>query len=69
MKLLRSSARAIARRISGLSNGGASRFTIKLVLWLAGCNSQTACGASFCMSFISGTVSAERERQDRTCRR
>src|ERR1700716_4615704 len=56
MKLLRSGARAIARRISGWSKGGASRFTIKLVLWFAGSKSQTVFGASLFMFFISGTV-------------
>src|SRR5947209_962409 len=56
IKLLRSSARAIARRTSRLSNGGASLFTIKLVLWFAGATSHTAFGACSLMFFIRGTV-------------
>src|SRR5260370_17648569 len=37
-----------------LFRSGASRFTIKLVLWFAGSNSQAACGASLCISLING---------------
>src|SRR5205085_2293848 len=55
IKALRSSARAIARRISGLSNGGASRLTSKLVVPFVVRNSQIACGAWLLMSFNSGT--------------
>ncbi len=46
----------MARRIAGLSKGGASRFTIKLVLWFVGTKSQTAFGASVFIFFISGAV-------------
>ena len=55
IKALRSSASIIARRISGLSNGGLSRLISRLVLTLVGTSSQTACGAWFLTSFISGT--------------
>jgi hypothetical protein len=46
----------MARRVSGLLKGGASRLTIRFVLWFAGSTSQTALGASACMFFIRGTV-------------
>ena len=58
MKLLRSSANANARRKTGLSKGGASRLTKRLVLALAETRSQTACGACVLISFSSGTVTS-----------
>ena len=56
MNALRSIASAIARRRSGLSKGGSSRLTIRLVLTLFGRSSQIACGAWLLMSFSSGIV-------------
>jgi len=56
MKTLRSSARAMALRISGLSNGGAVEFTTRLVLTLVGLRSQMAFGACARTSLSSGTV-------------
>jgi hypothetical protein len=53
MKDLRSSARANARRRSGMSKGGVSRLTSKLVLALV-----DACGACAPTSFSSGTVTS-----------
>ena len=55
MNALRSSVSIIARRISGLSNGGLSRLIIRFVLTLVGTSSHTAFGAWSLMSFISGT--------------
>ena len=43
MNALRSNVSAIARRISGLSKGGASRLMIRLALAFAGTSSQIAC--------------------------
>ena len=57
IKAWRSSASAIARRSSGLSNGGLSRLTIRLVLTLPGGSSQIASGRCFCRSRVSGIVS------------
>ncbi len=51
---LRSRESAIARRNSGLSKGGLSRLTIRLVLTLPGGMSQTASGIWLTMSRISG---------------
>ena len=55
MNALRSSVSAIARRISGLSNGGLSRLMMQVALTLVGISSQIACGAWLLMSFSSGT--------------
>ena len=55
---LRSMASAIARRSSALSNGGASRFTMRLVLTLVGTSSHTACGTCDCTSLSSGIVTS-----------
>ena len=54
IKALRSSASAIARRISGLSNGGAVELTMMLVLTLIGATTQTAFGAWVLTSLSSG---------------
>ena len=54
MNDLRSRLSIIARRMSGLSKGGLSRLTIRLVLALPGARSQIACGAWVLMSFNSG---------------
>ena len=56
MKALRSRVSAIARRSSGLSNGGSSRLTITLRWTLVGTSSQIACGAWLLTSFSIGTV-------------
>ena len=56
MKALRSSASAMARRICGLSKGGAAELTARLVLTSVGLSSQMAFGAPARTSFISGTV-------------
>jgi hypothetical protein len=55
MKACRSRVSAIARRRSGLSNGGAARLTIKVRGMFHGTTSQIACGAWFLICFISGT--------------
>ena len=49
MKAWRSSVSASARRIFGLSNGGASRLTIRLVLTPVPRMVHCTCGASFIM--------------------
>ena len=54
MNALRSSASAIARRISGLSNGGEVELTMMLVVTLVGATTQTAFGACVLTSFSSG---------------
>src|SRR5258705_12552022 len=51
---LRSSASAIARRISRLSKGGADELTMILVLTLIGSTTQTAFGACALTSLRSG---------------
>ena len=56
MNALRSSDSAIALRSSGLSNGGASRLTIRLVLTLIGLISQIAVGSCDLMSLTSAAV-------------
>ena len=48
----------MALRISGLSNGGASRLTIRLVLLFIDAISQIALGACALTSFSSGMVTA-----------
>src|SRR5262249_11906871 len=53
---LRSSARAMALRISGSLNGGESRLTIRLVLTLVGAVSQIALAAWFFTSFAIGML-------------
>ena len=55
---LRSRLNAIARRNSGLSKGGAFRFTIRFVLTLPGFDSQIASGIWLLISRISGIVTA-----------
>src|SRR5215813_12975755 len=54
MKALRSSVKAIALRTSGLSNGGESRLTIRLVLTLVGPISHIAFAAWLLTSFAIG---------------
>ncbi len=54
MNALRSSASAIARRISRLSNGGEDELTMMLVETLIGSTTQTAFGACFLTSLSSG---------------
>ncbi len=49
---------ASARRMSGLSKGGASRLTIRLVLLFIAAVSQIALGAWAFTSLISGMVTA-----------
>ena len=49
----------IALRISGLSNGGFSRLTIKLELTPEAFSTHVAVGACDFMSFISGTVTSD----------
>jgi hypothetical protein len=49
---------AMALRISGLSNGGASRFRIRLVLLFMPAISHWALGACALTSFSSGMVTA-----------
>ena len=56
IKALRSRVSVIARRKSGLSNGGLSRLMIRLRLMLPGVISQIACGIWLFTSFNSGTV-------------
>src|SRR4029078_3985790 len=56
MKALRSSANAIARRTSRLSNGGADELTMMLVETLVGSTTQTALGAWDFTSFSNGIV-------------
>ena len=58
---LRSSDSAIALRSSALSNGGASRLMIRLVLTLIGASLQIAFGSCFMMSCSSAYVSLGRE--------
>jgi len=48
----------MARRIAGLSKGGFSRLTMRLVLTLVGFSSQIACGACAFTSFRSGIVTS-----------
>ena len=62
MKALRSSASAIARRISGLSNGGDVELTMMLVLTLVGATTQTAFGACVLTSLSSGIDHLGRKR-------
>ena len=56
---LRSSASDIAFRISGLSNGGLTRLTIRLICVPVAVISQIAFGARALMSFIRGTLTSE----------
>src|SRR4029078_6310154 len=56
MKALRSSANAIARRTSRLSNGGEDELTMMLVETLVGSTTQTALGAWDFTSFSKGIV-------------
>ena len=56
MKAWRSRLSAIARRNSGLSNGGADRLISRSRLLLSITTSQTACGAWLLRSFSSGIV-------------
>src|SRR4051812_33505971 len=58
LNALRSSESAMARRRSALSNGGTSRFTIRLVLTFIGATSHTASGAWDLMSLSSGIVTS-----------
>ena len=58
MKALRSIDSAMARRMSGLLKGGASRLRIRLVLLFIDAVSQIACGACSLTSFKSGMVTA-----------
>ena len=58
MNALRSSASAIARRMSGLSNGGDVGLTMRLVVTLVGATTQTAFGACALMSLSSGIVTS-----------
>ena len=59
LKALRSSASDIALRISGLSNGGLTRLTIKLTKVPVVMVSQIAFGACAFISFIRGTLTSE----------
>ena len=54
MKALRSSASAIARRMSRLSNGGEDELTMMLVETLIGSTTHTAFGACVLTSLSSG---------------
>ena len=56
---LRSSASDIALRISGLSNGGLTRLTIRLICVPVVIISQIAFGARALTSFIRGTLTSE----------
>ena len=56
---LRSSASDIALRISGLSNGGLTRLTIRLTCVPDVMISQIAFGARALMSFTRGTVTSD----------
>jgi hypothetical protein len=56
MKPLRSKLKAIARRRSGLSNGGALRLMSRLLLTLLGLSSQTASGTWVFTSLSNGIV-------------
>jgi len=56
IKACRSSVSAIARRSSGLSNGGFPRLTIRLRLTLVEVGTHTASGRCALTSFSSGTV-------------
>src|SRR3984957_5307549 len=56
MKALRSSASAMARRISGLSNGGAAELTMMLVETLIGATAEAAVGAWVLTALGSGAV-------------
>ena len=56
---LRSIASDIALRMSGLSNGGLTRLTIRLICVPVGITSQIAFGARALMSFISGIVTSD----------
>ena len=58
MNALRSSASAMARRMSRLSNGGEDELTMMLVLTLVGSTTQTAFGACVLTSFKSGIVTS-----------
>ena len=58
MNALRSSASAMARRISGLSNGGDDELTMMLVETLIGSTSQIAFGACALTSLSSGIVTS-----------
>ena len=58
MKALRSSVSASARRILGLSNGGASRLMIRFTLTPLSRMVQSALGASCRMFLSSGTVTS-----------
>ena len=56
---LRSSASDMALRISGLSNGGLTRLTIRLISVPVVVISQIAFGARSLMSFSRGTLTSE----------
>ena len=58
MNDFRSSVRAMARQISGLSKGGLSRLTIRLVFTFIGAISQIAAGSCALMSCSSGMVTS-----------
>jgi len=45
--------------MSGLSNGGLTRLTIRLICVPVAVVSQIACGARALMSFIRGTLTSE----------
>ena len=58
MKALRSSASTMARRRSGLSNGGASRLTIRLVVTFIEVTTHCALGIWLLMSVSKGIVTS-----------
>src|SRR5450631_1438546 len=59
LKGFRSIASDIALRMSGLSNGGLTRLTIRLICVPVGIISQTAFGARALMSFNRGTLTSD----------